>query len=138
MLSDDYHIYGMYWNSTRLITYIDSPSNIVLNVSLSEDFWKKASRSGYNWEGKNYAKPWTGTSPFDQEFYIIFNVAVGGVNGYFPDKGSKPWSNASPHASAEFWSNRDKWANTWKKDVVAMKIDYVKVWAINETVYTRK
>ena len=34
------------------------------------------------------------------QFYLILNVAVGGVNGYFPDAaqnpGGKPWSNTSP------------------------------------------
>jgi hypothetical protein len=34
------------------------------------------------------------------QFYFIFNVAVGGVNYYFPDDaqnpGGKPWLNTSP------------------------------------------
>jgi hypothetical protein len=34
------------------------------------------------------------------QFYIVLNVAVGGVNNYFPDgaenPGGKPWSNTSP------------------------------------------
>jgi len=35
-------------------------------------------------------------APFDQEFYIIMNLAVGGTGGYFPDSGvnkphPKPW-----------------------------------------------
>jgi hypothetical protein len=34
------------------------------------------------------------------QFYFILNVAVGGVNGFFPDgaqnPGGKPWSNTSP------------------------------------------
>ena len=35
------------------------------------------------------ANPWTGSdsymTPFDTEFYLILNVAVGGTNGFFPD-----------------------------------------------------
>jgi len=31
------------------------------------------------WENENNA------APFNQEFYLILNVAVGGTNGYFPD-----------------------------------------------------
>ena len=35
------------------------------------------------------ANPWadskstTGNAPFDQDFYLILNVAVGGTNGWF-------------------------------------------------------
>ena len=39
--------------------------------------------------------PWKNTdnaAPFNKKFYLILNVAVGGVNGYFPDgEGNKPW-----------------------------------------------
>ncbi|KAL0486704.1 beta-1,3-glucan-binding protein [Acrasis kona] len=136
LLSDDFHIYGMYWDEERLVTYIDNPNNIVFNTSLSVDFWNNAISKGQKWE--NLSKPWTKKSPFDQEFYLIMNVAVGGVNGYFPDVGAKPWSNKSPHASAEFWSNRDKWEQTWKGDNVAMKVDSVKVWSTKSTTYTKK
>ena len=35
------------------------------------------------------ANPWIGSdshlTPFDTEFYLILNVAVGGTNGFFPD-----------------------------------------------------
>lgn len=41
--------------------------------------------------------PWAGTglknTPFDTEFFLILNVAVGGTNGFFPDGYSdKPWA----------------------------------------------
>jgi hypothetical protein len=138
LLSDDYHIYGMYWDQKRLITYIDTPAQVVLNVSLTQSLWDLADQAGYKWSSKNYAKPWPGTSPFDQEYYIIMNVAVGGVNGYFPDRGTKPWSNNDPHASKTFWDNRSKWMNSWKGDQVAMKVDFVKVWGNLDTIYTIK
>lgn len=35
-------------------------------------------------------------APFDSEFYLIMNLAVGGVAGYFPDGvDGKPWNNNS-------------------------------------------
>ena len=35
-------------------------------------------------------------APFDQPFYLILNVAVGGTNGWFPDGiGGKPWFDGS-------------------------------------------
>jgi beta-glucanase (GH16 family) len=136
-LSDDYHIYGMYWDKKKLVTYIDSPSNVVLNVSMTESLWEKANQAGYGWTQKQYSKPWEGATPFDQEFNIVLNVAVGGTNGYFPDVGAKPWRNGASAAN-QFWNQRNKWLPSWKNDQVAMKIDYVKVWSNDDTMYTRK
>jgi hypothetical protein len=43
--------------------------------------------------------PWIhgpNSAPFDQQFYLVLNVAVGGTNGWFPDgAGSKPWLDGS-------------------------------------------
>ena len=44
--------------------------------------------------------PWSQTgapnTPFDQPFYLILNVAVGGTNGWFRDGvDQKPWVDAS-------------------------------------------
>ena len=53
--------------------------------------------------------------PFDTEFYLILNVAIGGTNGFFPDdaingNGSpKPWNNESPTAMKDFWLAKDQW-----------------------------
>lgn len=62
----------------------------------------KVNKSSYPLGHFNPAKsnPWKGESnsaPFNKEFYLIFNVAVGGTNAYFPDgQGGKPWSNSEP------------------------------------------
>ena len=91
-LGDAMHTYGLVWTEDRLFTYIDDESHIILDVDMSSyDFWTKGGFSGFNaWqgEGKN--------APFNREFYLILNVAVGGVNGYFTDgQCSKPWNNSS-------------------------------------------
>lgn len=48
------------------------------------------------------SNPWqngTNATPFDQEFYLIMNVAVGGTNGWFPEsQGDKPWLNNAASA----------------------------------------
>lgn len=68
------------------------------------------------WDWGNFPKtednPWKGRTnqaPFDREFYLIMNVAVGGTNGYFPDGGNKPWSNNDPHAVNSFWDRKGDW-----------------------------
>ncbi|CAG0884835.1 unnamed protein product [Cyprideis torosa] len=90
------------------------------------------------------SSPWFGDdisimTPFDQEFYIILNVAVGGTNGFFPEGCTnmgynKPWSNTSPNAMNEFLSTKHLWYPTWNKetdpDQSAMLVDYVRVWAL--------
>ncbi|KAJ3329147.1 hypothetical protein HDU76_008519 [Blyttiomyces sp. JEL0837] len=112
------------WTPDYIQTYIDDPSNVVLNVTLS-DFWGKG---GFESSINN---PWAGgcdQAPFDQEFYLVMNVAVGGTNGYFP--GGAPWSNTSPHAPLDFWKARDTWQKTWAGEDVVMKIDKVTVWEL--------
>ncbi len=69
------------------------------------------------WEKGNFASnqqnPWVGepnSAPFNRDFYLILNVAVGGTNGYFPDGvGGKPWSDTDPHSVNAFWNNRGAW-----------------------------
>lgn len=126
-LADDYHIYGLSWNETQLFTYIDTPDNVVLSVPFNESFWQKG-----GWDKSTYDNPWEGrgnSAPFDREFYLVMNVAVGGTSGYFPDGvGGKPWSDTSNAAANQFWAGKGQWETTWKGEDVAMKVDYVRVW----------
>jgi hypothetical protein len=75
-------------------------------------------------------------APFDQHFYIILNLAVGGTN-YFADSFvnsplPKPWLNTSPRAAADFWENRSQWETTWLRGTEESHflIDYVRVRAL--------
>ena len=34
-LDDEFHTYGLYWDENRLYTYLDTPSNIVLDVDFT-------------------------------------------------------------------------------------------------------
>ena len=72
-------------------------------------------------------------APFDQKYYLILNLAVGGTNGFFPDDttGSrKPWSNAGGNAFADFWGAKNEWYPTWNGEDAALQIDYVRVYAV--------
>jgi beta-glucanase (GH16 family) len=94
LLSDDFHTYGLYWDDKQIYTYIDSESNKVLQVNHSDiSYWDRSKIT-------NRENPWQYSpnkcAPFDTEFYLIINLAVGGTNGYFPDGvAGKPWSDHS-------------------------------------------
>jgi len=124
--SQDFHIFGMYWDATGLYTYLDSQSNVILTVNFTQmDFW---TRGGW---GTTYANPWAGrpnAAPFDQEFFLVMNVAAGGTNGYFPDDANKPWKDTDPNAINAFWNAKDQWYPTWQGESCAMQIDYVHVY----------
>ena len=111
-LADDFHIYGLIWTKDRMQTYIDTPDNIVLDVDTStETFWEKG-----GWSGRD--NPWAHekdiNAPFNQNYYLVMNVAAGGTNGYFPDgQCGKPWSDLSPTSVNEYWNANGDWYTTW-------------------------
>jgi len=127
-LGQKFHTYGLQWTKDRLFTYIDDPKNVVLDVKFDKSFFERGqfpSGTHNPWQGRGNA------APFDQEFYIILNVAVGGAADYFPDDvGGKPWSNKKPAASTVFWQARNQWLPTWKGEDAALQIDSVKVWKL--------
>lgn len=139
----DFHTYGLYWDANGLYTYIDDDANKVLQVDFTkESFMQRAKNAGKNFPYNPWAYTKSNAAPFDQKFYLIFNVAVGGTNGYFPDNlPGKPWSNKEPTAMKSFWNARDGWAKTWgdlnnPNDVTnALVIDSVKVWSAAGTKY---
>jgi len=124
--ADDFHIFGLYWSNTTMYTYLDNDSQRVLSLNFDQSFWE---RGGWSDDIDN---PWQGrgnSCPFDQSFYVIFNVAVGGTNGYFPDgMGNKPWSDTSDNAPDEFWNSVNQWLPSWKGERAAMQVDWIKVW----------
>lgn len=42
-LADDFHIYGLYWDSKQLYTYIDNDANKVLQVNHTDiSYWQRS------------------------------------------------------------------------------------------------
>jgi len=125
--SDNFHTFGFIWTNETMYTYVDTPDQQVLNVDMSSmSFWQRG-----GWENSTYNNPWLGrglNAPFDQKFYFVFNLAVGGTDGYFPDGiGNKPWSNNDPNAIDAFYKAEDEWYSTWKGENSALQIDYIRV-----------
>jgi len=127
-----WHNFTLEWEDTFIKTYVDD--RVILHVDMaSQSFWQ---RGGW---GPEFNNPWAGrgnNAPFDQEFFLVMNLAVGGTTGYFADGvPGKPWSNQSPTASAEFWNNQGSWLPTWDLSNPALpssfQIDYVRVYCNN-------
>jgi hypothetical protein len=123
--ADDFHTFGMEWNENFLWTYVDSRVNQIISLRFNkESFWTRGKFPTTFTNGSDIVKltnPWSksteNVAPFDQEFYLIMNLAVGGTNGFFPDSiGGKPWIDDSLSAMSDFWIAKDKWYNTWPED----------------------
>mmetsp|Transcript_28502 Transcript_28502/g.69502 ORF Transcript_28502/g.69502 Transcript_28502/m.69502 type:complete len:486 (-) Transcript_28502:356-1813(-) len=155
--SKGYHIFGLYWTPDEILFYVDDMSNVVnhvqftqeqyfWNLGIKEDVWKGAKNGDIPFK-KQFTNPWVGASksaPFDQEFYLIFNLAIGGTagvgpQGFFPDGlGNKPWVNTESTSLSDFIEAQDDWMPSWTKngtngqigESAALKIDSVNIWGL--------
>lgn len=131
--NEDFHLYKLVWTTNSLQFYYDNEH--IETISVGSGFWDRG-----NFGATGLPNPWTqGTimAPFDQEFYIILNLAVGGTMFFddsFTNRDSpKTWTNNSPRAAADFWEGRHYWEPTWEKthtDHSHLIVDYVRVWAL--------
>ncbi|KAK7740512.1 hypothetical protein SLS53_005355 [Cytospora paraplurivora] len=89
--TDGFHTYGLEWTANHIYMYFDDRLTQVLYTKFHADetLWKKGGFAGDSENNTLIANPWenststTGNAPFDQEFYLILNVAVGSTNGWF-------------------------------------------------------
>lgn len=132
--SDGFHTYKLHWTQNFLDFSVDN--RVIGRVDAGDGFWKRG-----NFQNSGLANPWakgaTKLAPFDQEFHLLINLAVGGTN-YFDDSfrnegAAKPWSNKSPTAARDFWRGKNGWLPTWnynRNDEANLQVDYVRVWAL--------
>ena len=161
-LTDEFHTYGLAWTEDSMYTYLDDDSNHILDVNrhdVAEGFWKFAQSESKACHLRTMSSdntstcedevtvaaddfsdmedPWASGSsmaPFDQPFYLILNVAVGGANGeeaggYFPAEGCnakdgspKPWKKGQYDYDA-FMKNTHAWLPTWvEKEHIAWAV----------------
>jgi len=127
-----WHTFGIEWSENYIFTYVDSRLQQVLYTNFNERLWERGQFPLANGNGTAYVDPWDSTgnpnTPFDQEFYLILNVAVGGTNGWFADgDDGKPWVDRSHTARKDFWDKRDEWYPTWE-NAGEMLVRSVKIW----------
>ncbi|XP_064610752.1 beta-1,3-glucan-binding protein-like [Liolophura sinensis] len=125
---DGFHKYTLDWSPSHINIYIDN--TLILGTPMPGDgLHHHYGLAGNNIWGSSH------NAPFDQDFYIIMNVAVGGTGGIFPDSvrnypHPKPWSNhqSSGVAMQNFWNHKNDWLSTWHGEDAAMKVDSVTIW----------
>lgn len=130
--SADFHKYGLEWSEKYIFSYIDTRLLQALYTNFDKPFWQRGQFPPADTNGTRLVDPWSQTgrpsTPFDQDFYLILNVAVGGTNGWFEDGvQGKPWVDASRTAKKDFWDAREQWYPRWEKGG-EMQIRSVKMW----------
>lgn len=125
-----FHRYQMLWSPSNFTFLVDDK---VLGVEPHGESWFK--RAGFKKGTENIWAKGSPMAPFDEEFFLIFSMAIGGVK-YFSDSaknmhGKKPWNNGDiKNAQMNFWRGREQWLPTWQNGNSAMLVDYVRVWAL--------
>ena len=130
--STEFHTYGLEWSEKYIFSYLDGRLMQILYTTFAKPFWQKGDFPPAEANGTRLVDPWSQTgrdsTPFDQDFYLILNVAVGGTNGWFEDGVmGKPWVDASPTAKRDFWDSRHQWYPSWEK-AGQMEVKSVKMW----------
>ncbi|KAJ7692096.1 concanavalin A-like lectin/glucanase domain-containing protein [Mycena rosella] len=138
LFSSGFHTYVLEWTSEWIRIYVDTRLHTLLDLKFNEPFFKRGEFPqtivGPDGHPAALQDPWlngTNATPFDQDFYLIMNVAVGGTNGWFPDgQGDKPWLNNAGNPPVDFIKGSNQWLPTWPEKVEdrAMVVDYVKMW----------
>ncbi len=127
-----FHTFGLEWSEKYIYTYIDTRLLQVLYTNFDKPLWQKGNFPPASSNGTRLVDPWSQTgrdsTPFDQDFYLVLNVAVGGTNGWFDDGvAGKPWVDGSPTAKKDFWDARGQWLPTWEGGG-QMIVKSVKMW----------
>lgn len=126
------HTFGLEWSEKYLFTYVDTRLLQVLYFNFDQDMFTRGHFPLTDSNGSSLISPWEQSgvlsSPFDEDFYLILDVAVGGTNGWFEDgKSDKPWADTSKTARKDFWNSQSQWYPTWK-DNGQMIVRSVKMW----------
>ncbi|KAI0763979.1 concanavalin A-like lectin/glucanase [Trametes elegans] len=142
----DFHVYAFEWTPDWMRFYVDSRLQAMMNLKITgkggKDFFSRGDYPATATNGSNVAvviediwseQGGSAAAPFDQEFYLILDVAAGGTSGWFPDNiGGKMWYDGSKSAMRDFANAQDTWAATWPSDAAdrAFRIDYVKMYKL--------
>lgn len=131
--NNDFHIYKLTWTEDSISFAIDDKTFGIVEVG--GGFWERG-----NFAESGVPNPWvdaTIMAPFDEEFHLIINMAVGSTSffsDYAENEGyAKPWSNKSPYPARDFWNAKADWLPTWNyniNDDADLQVDYIRAYAL--------
>jgi beta-glucanase (GH16 family) len=136
--SDAYHTFGVEWSENYIYTWVDTRIDQSLYVPFGKKYGTMYQRGAFQEQSANGsipADPWSQTgrynTPFDEAFFLILNVAVGGTNGFFEDGyANKPWVDGSKTAAEQFLNAQSTWEPTWGAgDTRGMTVQSVKMYS---------
>ncbi|KAF8911326.1 concanavalin A-like lectin/glucanase domain-containing protein [Mucidula mucida] len=142
--NEGFHTYTLEWSKDWMRIYVDSRLHAMLDLGVRKEKQSFFERGNYPETAQNGSSevvvpnPWefgSWMAPYDQDFYLIINVAAGGTSGWFPDGvGDKPWHDGSSSAMYDFANKQDTWSATWptNPDDRAFRIDSVKMWKLKD------
>lgn len=137
-LTNDFHTFGIEWTAKSMRTYVDKKLTRVAYFKFpKKGFWSFGKYTTIS-EGQGYSftNPWVDASshaPFDQEFYLIMNLAVGGLGYFNTIDGLLPWNVGEGRdvAIEEFMDAKDSWSATWgRPSERGLVVKNVKMWEI--------
>lgn len=125
--AEDFHLYGFEWTPDWMRFYVDTKLQAMMNIKITgkggKSFFDRGAypATAHNGSDAEVAidNIWqeaggNSAAPFDQQFYLILDLAVGGTSGWFPDGlGNKPWVDKASSAMADFAKAQDTWSKTW-------------------------
>ena len=107
--ADDFHTFSLEWTPDWMRFYVDSRLQATLTIDITgrggHSFFDRGHYPATAHNGSDteavVTNIWeeaggSAAAPFDQSFYLILDLAVGGTSGWFPDGvGGKPWLDGS-------------------------------------------
>lgn len=134
----EFHIYGMDWTPQSLRVWVDDPIYTLLDWKFLKDPIQNFGLPEVDSYGNPIISPWTisdhKSAPFDESFYLILSVAVGG--GYF-EYTDTPWSRDAPYWTQQkmVWEARDEMSKTWHTDEAALRVDWIRMTELDDVEY---
>ncbi|KAF8346388.1 GH16 beta-1,3-glucan recognition protein [Amanita rubescens] len=135
--ADTFHTYTLEWDEKFIRMYVDTRLHATWTMKFTVPFWNHGNFPAVVQNGTELVilnNPWingTAATPFDQSFYLILSLGVGGTNGWFPDSKEKPWLDGSTSdCRFRFLGARKQWLPTWpnKTEDRSLVVDSVKMW----------